>query len=119
MLHLALVGLHLAQPLSDAHAQCNIVALSALAHQRHRIGERRSDIECRQVELHPARLDLRQVEDVVDESQQVLARRIDVVQVILLLLVHVAKELLLQHLGKTDDRVQRRAKLMRHVGEEL
>src|SRR5207248_4800381 len=65
LLHLALVGLHLAQPLSDAHAQCNIVTLIALAHQRHRIGECRSDIECRQVELHPARLDLRQVEDVV------------------------------------------------------
>src|SRR5437899_4772708 len=119
LLHLALVGLNVAQRRIDAHLQSDIVPLRTLAHQRHRIGERRSDIECRQVELHPARLDLRQVEDVVDESQQVLARRIDVVQVIRLLLVHLAKEFLLQHLRKADDRVQRRAKLMRHVGEEL
>ena len=43
----------------------------------------------------------------------------DVVQVLVLLLVHLAEQLLLQHLRKADDRVQRRPQLVRHVREEL
>ena len=43
----------------------------------------------------------------------------DVLQVVVLLFVQVAEQALEQHLGEADDRVERRAQLVRHVGEEL
>ena len=51
--------------------------------------------------------------------QQVLAGRVDVLQVVVLLLVELAEHPLEQHFGEADDRVERRAQLVRHVGEEL
>ena len=48
-----------------------------------------------------------------------LAGRMDVLQVIVLLLVELAEQPLEQHLGEADDRVERRAELVRHVGKEL
>ena len=43
----------------------------------------------------------------------------DVVEVLRLLLVHLAEHPLAQHLGEAEDRVQRRPQLVRHVGQEL
>ena len=48
-----------------------------------------------------------------------IARGEDVVEVLLLLLVDLAEQALLQHLGEADDRVQRRPQLVRHVRQEL
>ena len=48
-----------------------------------------------------------------------LPGREDVLEVLVLLLVELAEHPLAQHLGEADDRVQRRAQLVRHVGEEL
>ena len=81
--------------------------------------ERLAQREEPDLELHLARLDLRQVEDVVDQGEQVVGRGEDVVQVLLLLLVHLAEQLLLQDLGEADDRVQRRPQLVAHVGQEV
>ncbi len=44
---------------------------------------------------------------------------VDVLQVVVLLLVELAEQALEQHLGEADDRVERRAQLVRHVREEL
>ena len=71
------------------------------------------------LELHLAGLHLGQVEDVVDQREQVVGRGEDVVQVLVLLLVHLAEQLLLQHLGEADDRVQRRPELVAHVRQEV
>ena len=68
---------------------------------------------------HLARLDLGEVEDVVDEREQVVARGEDVLEVLLLLRVDLAEQPLAQHLREADDRVQRRAQLVRHVRQEL
>ena len=43
----------------------------------------------------------------------------DVVQVLVLLLVDGAEQLLLEHLREADDRVEGRAQLVRHVGQEV
>ena len=43
----------------------------------------------------------------------------DVLEVIVLLFVELAEQPLEQHLGEADDSVERRAQLVRHVGEEL
>ena len=70
-------------------------------------------------ELHASRLDLRQVEDVVDEREQVPSRVEDVAEVLRLLVVDLAEHALGQHFREADDRVERRAQLVRHVGQEL
>jgi len=43
----------------------------------------------------------------------------DVLQVLVLLVVELAEHALDQHLREADDRVQRRAQLVRHVGQEF
>ncbi len=75
--------------------------------------------EIRRLELHPPRLDLGQVQDVVDERQQVPAGLQDIGEVLGLLLVDLAEHPLGQHFGKADDGVERRAELVRHVREKL
>ncbi len=47
------------------------------------------------------------------------ARLVDVLQVVGLLLVDLAEHALGEHFREADDRVERRAQLVRHVGEEL
>jgi hypothetical protein len=66
-----------------------------------------------------ARFDLRQVQDVVDQREQVGAGRMDVSGELHLLQVEVALVVLRQLLAEDQDRVQRRAQLVRHVGQEL
>ena len=66
-----------------------------------------------------ARLDLRQVEDVVDEHEQVVARRVDRLRELHLLAGEVALGLRAQLVGEDQQRVERRAQLVRHVREEL
>ena len=72
-----------------------------------------------EVELHLAGLDLGQVEDVVDEREQVVAGRVDRLGELDLLGVQVAVAVLGQHPRQDQQRVQRRAQLVAHVGQEL
>src|SRR4029077_3997618 len=85
LLELALVCKDLPELRIGVEAERDAVPLCTLAYQRHRIGDRHRHVEGREVELHPPGLDLRKVEDVVDQLQQVLARRMDVLEVIVLL----------------------------------
>ncbi len=88
-------------------------------HRRRRARARRRSENGATSSSHLARLDLGQVEDVVDEREQVVARGEDVVEVLRLLLVDLAEHPFAQHLREADDRVQRRPQLVRHVGQEL
>ena len=90
-----------------------------LAHDHDPALERLGQREGRDLEIDLAGLDLREVEDVVDQRQQVACRAEDVVEVLGLLLVDLAEQLLAQHLREAADRVQRRPQLVRHVGQEL
>src|SRR5260221_9522704 len=119
LLELALVARPLADARLDGAIEVQPLALGALADQRAAVLHRRRHVEVVDVERHLARFDLRQVEDVVDEGEQVLPRAVDVAHVLELLRVQVAEHALLQHLGKADDRIERRAQLVGHVGEEL
>ena len=66
-----------------------------------------------------AGLDLRQVEDVADEVQQVGAGAVDGARELDLLGGQVAVRVVAELLAEDQDAVQRRAQLVRHVGEEL
>ena len=52
-------------------------------------------------------------------DKKVLARGVDVLEVLVLLLVQLPEHPLEQHLGEPDDGVERRPQLMGHIGEEL
>ncbi len=71
------------------------------------------------LDRYRAGLDLREVEDVVDEVEQVRAGRVDVAGEIDLLGQEVAAGVVSQLLAEDEDRVKRRAQLVGHVGEEL
>jgi len=83
--------------------------------QRHNIAHGRLDVESLQVEIHLARFDLGKVEDVVDQRQQVLARRVDFLQVGNKILLAQILRLFGEHLAVANDGVHGRAQLMAHV----
>ena len=89
-------------------------------HRLDRLGhvlDQRRQRERFEVKLHAPRLDLRQVEDVVDQREQVAARAEHAIERLDVLLQRLG--ILPQHLGDADDGVERRAQLVAHVGEEL
>src|SRR5581483_3569464 len=69
--------------------------------------------------VHLPGLDLRQVEDVVDQLEQVGARLVDRLRELDLLLRQVLLGVLRQQLREDEQRVERRAQLVAHVREEL
>src|SRR5205085_6877404 len=83
------------------------------------VREQRRDLNGLEIEHHLAGFDLREVEDIVDQRQQMLATAEDVADELFLLIAEVADQAVAQYLGKADDRVERRPQLVRHVGEEL
>ena len=66
-----------------------------------------------------SRLDLRQVENVVDESQQIVARRLYRLSVAHLFLAQATLGIVGKELREDQQRVQRRPELVRHVGQEI
>ncbi len=70
-------------------------------------------------DVHLAGLDLGQVEDVVDQLEQVGAGAVDGVGELDLLGREVALVVVGEQLGQDQQRVERGAQLVRHVGEEL
>src|SRR3989442_8267782 len=74
------------------------------------------EIERRLLELELSRLDLREVEDLVDDRQQVLAAHPDRLGHLALLLVEAGVGHEVRH---ADDRVHRRPDLMAHVGQKV
>ena len=63
--------------------------------------------------------DLRQIEDVVDEIEQIVARRLDGAGELDLFVREIALRVVAQQLGQDQQRVERRAQLMGHVGQEV
>ncbi len=69
---------------------------------------------------HVAGLDLRHVENIVDDVEEMLAAIVDVAGVFIVLgRAERAEHLVLQDFRKAEDGVERRAELMGHVGQEF
>ena len=89
-------------------------------HRLDRLGhvlDQRRQRERFEMKLHAPRLDLGEVENVVDQREQVPARAEHAIERLDVLLQRL--RVLPQHLGDADDGVERRAQLVAHVGEEL
>ena len=71
------------------------------------------------IDRHLAGFDLREVEDLVDELQEIVARRVDRLRELHLLGGEVPVAVLRQHLREDEQAVERRPQLVRHVREEL
>ncbi len=87
--------------------------------RRHQVevrGDAVAQVEGLVLELEAARLDLREVEDVVDQGQQGVAAGADGFDVVALLEVEIGLE---QEPGHADHPVERGADLVAHVGQEL
>ena len=76
------------------------------------------DVGGLQIHLQMPRLDARQVEDVVDEPQQVLPVALDDLEVAPLIVRQRARHAVAQQLRQRQHRVERRADLVAHVGDE-
>src|SRR5690606_14120978 len=71
------------------------------------------------VRLDVAGLDLGQVQDVVDQGQKIVPRRLDGAGVVDLFLRQAPLGIVRQQLGQDQQRIQRRPQLVRHVGQEV
>ena len=70
-------------------------------------------------QLELARLDLRHVEDAVDQLQQMIARLVDQPRIFQIARsAERAEHLVRHHFGEADDGVERRAQFVAHIGEE-
>jgi hypothetical protein len=76
----------------------------------------RRDLEGLEMHLHFPGFDLRKVQDVVDQREQVLARRLDLLEIGKLVLSPRIFGVLRENLAITNDSIERGAQLMGHVG---
>ena len=109
-----------AEPLGQAggngHPETQPLLLQAQGEQVLHLVEHGLQQEGRAVDLQLAGLDLRQVEEIVDEVQQRARRRPDGGEVPALRLAQLALQ---RQLGEADDRVHRRPDLVADVGQKL
>ena len=99
----------------DLAAQAQTLVTGALAHQGHRTAHEIGQDELGALDPELSGFDLRQVEDVVDDAEQVMGRALDLAEAIAAAPVAALAQ---QQFRQADDRVHRRADLMAHVGEE-
>ena len=104
------------RPIAEDHELIAILRRQRLDCLDHALDERRKR-EIFELQLHPTGLDLGEVEDVVDQSEQVTTSTEHAVKRLSILLC--CLRILPKHLGDADDGVERRAQLMAHVGEKL
>ena len=80
--------------------------------------DQRGDFHRFQIEVQFSRLDLRQVENLIDEVEEMLAGAMDAAERLGGLFRPKTRRIADHHVGQPDDGIQRRAQLMAHIGEE-
>jgi hypothetical protein len=92
------------------------LAARRVGHQVDDLGDDLTDAEVDDLKLKPTGLDLREVEDVVDDREQRIGADADRLDAVSLRLVQIGIE---QQAGHADHAVHRRPDLVAHVGDEL
>ena len=87
--------------------------------ERTHLVEQRHDVHVFEKDIHAAGLDLRQIENVVDQAKQVAAGAFDLLEVGDEAFLSEIDGFFLENFAVADDGIERRAQLMAHVGEEL
>ena len=99
----------------DLEDQFQALGGGLLAHQVPDILQDLVEIEVDILDRQLARLDLREIENVVDDAEQVLARTLDLQHVVALARRKVSLQ---RKMRQSNDRVHRRPDLVAHIGEE-
>ena len=81
--------------------------------------EQIGEVDLFRLDRHGARLNLRQVEDVADQVQQIGAGAVNGAGEFHLLAAQVAFRILRQLLAQDQNAVERRAQLVRHIRQKL
>ena len=93
---------------------------NARAHHPHAVFDGFGGVEYILVERQLAGLDLRQIEDIVDDLKQVVPTIVNIARVFPVTLVFDRAEPFVPHdLGEPDDGVERRPQLVAHICQEL
>jgi hypothetical protein len=103
------------RPVPDTQQQLQALLVGPQPEHVDDVAEHGVELELDPLELHVAGLDLRDVEDVVQDLEQALRRVVRLLDVVALARRQAVLEC---EVGHADDRVHRRAQLVRHVGEE-
>src|SRR5882762_9424036 len=98
-------------------AQCDTGGLGTLTRERQRRLDRSADLYRLLVQSRLAPFDSRELEDVVDDLEELLACGVNIPGVTAD--GRGSADAGPDELGKADDRIQRRAQLVAHRGEEL
>ena len=107
------------RPRVDAHVERQAAVLGVVLERAHDHIEQVGEEHLLGLDRHRARLDLREVEDVGDQVEEVGAGAVDGARELDLLAGEVPLGVVGELLAEDQDAVQRRAQLVRHVGEEL
>ena len=99
----------------DLEDQLEPLGRGLLAHQVADILQHLVEIEVDVLDRQFAGLDLREIENVVDDAEQVLAGALDLLHVVALARREVGLQ---REMGEADDGVHRRPDLVAHIGEE-
>src|SRR5215472_4259173 len=92
-----------------------LAARALVAHHRHRGADDLVEIERLTRQLQLSGLALAEIEDAADDVEQMPAALADVLGVLHVAGIELAEDLARHDFREADDRVERRAQLMRHV----
>ncbi len=81
--------------------------------------EKRPEGDHAEFEIQLPGLNFGQIQDVVDQAEQILATAQDIVEILGLFGIQCTEHLFQEYLGKANDRVERRAEFVGHIGQEL
>jgi hypothetical protein len=119
LLHGAAVALH-GQPSANLLLHGDVLLFGLNGGQPQGFLDQRREIDGLAVDAHMARLDLRHVENIVDDVEQVFAAIVNIAGIFgIFRRADRSEHLILQDIGKAEDGVERRAQLMAHIGEEF
>ncbi len=116
--HLAFVGPHERNPHRLVEDEIHDVRDQEWPQHTAQGAEEIHHLELGSLDSDFARLNLGQIQQVIDEFQQVLSALADIVDLLGLLAVELPVGVLEQQVRQGEDRIHRRSEFMAHVGEE-
>ena len=119
LLELRGVGFEQRQTVLDLGSDLDVSPLGLAAHDLANAGDHLDDRKWLWRDLHPPRFDLREVEKIVDQGQQVLAAAQDVAQEVVMTIIDAIRQRLVEDRRESDDRVQGSPELVAHAREKL
>ena len=101
------------------HLKRQPLAACLVLHQLRTLAQDIGHVRLAHLQLHLAGLDARHLQDILDQLEHVPGRLVNVRHVFPVFLLQRPEGLHQHHLGKADDRIERRAQFVAHAGQEF